>query len=63
MRDLADLMQHLLELQSGGRQRSPELLAEDERLMDGLEKKSLAEKPEPTMRPRRDTPKRMRFEI
>jgi hypothetical protein len=34
--DLAELMQRLLEIQNGGRPRSPELIAEDERLMDGL---------------------------
>jgi hypothetical protein len=42
MEDIVDLMQRLLEIQSGGRQRSPELIAEDERLMDGLQKKNLA---------------------
>jgi hypothetical protein len=31
MENFVDLMQKLLEIQSGGRQRSPELLAEDER--------------------------------
>src|ERR1700691_4135135 len=36
MENFAELMQRLLEIQSGGRQRSPELIAEDERLMDGL---------------------------
>jgi len=45
MEDLAELMQRLLEIQSGGRQRSPELIAEDERLMDGLQKRYLAGKP------------------
>ena len=39
MEHLAELMQRLLEIQSGGRQRSPELIAEDERLMDGLQTK------------------------
>lgn len=39
MENLAELMQRLLEIQSGGKQRSPELIAEDERLMDGLQKK------------------------
>jgi hypothetical protein len=34
MEDFAKLMQRLLGIQSGGRQRSPELIAEDERLMD-----------------------------
>jgi len=45
MENLVDLMQRLLEIQSGGRQRSPELIAEDERLMDGLQKRNLAGKP------------------
>jgi hypothetical protein len=39
MENLADLMQRLLEIQSGGRQRSPKLIAEDELLMDGLKKR------------------------
>jgi hypothetical protein len=39
MENLAELMQRLLEIQSGGKQRSPELIAEDEWLMDGLQKK------------------------
>jgi len=42
MENFADLMQRLLEIQSGGRERSPELIAEDERLMEGL--RSLAGK-------------------
>ena len=45
MENFAELMQRLLEIQSGGRQRSPELIAEDERLMDGLQKRNLAGKP------------------
>jgi hypothetical protein len=45
MENLIDLMQRLLEIQSGGRQRSPELIAEDKRLMDGLQRRVLAEKP------------------
>jgi hypothetical protein len=45
MEELVELMQRLLEIQSGGRQRSPELVAEDERLMDGLQKRYLAGKP------------------
>ncbi|HWY58709.1 MAG TPA: hypothetical protein VNZ03_29870 [Terriglobales bacterium] len=36
MENFAELMQRLLEIQSGGRQRSPELIAEDERLVEGL---------------------------
>jgi hypothetical protein len=46
MENFAELMQRLLEIQSGGRQkRSPELIAEDERLMDGLQKRSFAARP------------------
>jgi len=48
MENLAELMQRLLEIQSSGRQGSPELIAEDERLMDGLQKKSSAGKPAQT---------------
>jgi len=44
MENFAELMQRLLETQSGGRHRSPELVAEDERLIDGLQKRILAEK-------------------
>jgi hypothetical protein len=44
MENLTELMQTLLEIQSGGRQRSPELVADDERLMDGLQKKTLTGK-------------------
>ena len=40
MKNFAGLMQRLLEIQSGERQRSPELIAEDERLIDGLWKKA-----------------------
>jgi hypothetical protein len=36
MEDFAALMRRLVEIQSGGRERSPELIAEGERLMDGL---------------------------
>jgi hypothetical protein len=48
MKEFAELMQRLLEIQSGGRQRSPELVAEDERLMDALQKRDPAGKPPPT---------------
>ena len=41
MENFAELMQRLLEIQSGGGQRSPELIAEDERLMDSLQKRNL----------------------
>jgi hypothetical protein len=39
MQDITELMRRLLEIQSGGRQRSPEPIAEDERLMNGLQTK------------------------
>jgi hypothetical protein len=42
MENFAELMQRLLEVQSGGRQRSPELIAEDARLMDGLQKRMIS---------------------
>jgi hypothetical protein len=42
MENFAELMQRLLEIQSGGRQRSVDLIAEDKRLMEDLEKRRLA---------------------
>jgi len=36
METYVELIQRFLEIQSGGRQRSPRLIAEDERLVDGL---------------------------
>jgi hypothetical protein len=45
MENLAELMQRLLEIQSSGRQRSPELIAEDDRLMDGLRKRMISAAP------------------
>jgi hypothetical protein len=48
MEDFGTLMQRLLEIQSGGRQRSPKLMAEDKRLMADLQKKYLAAKPPKT---------------
>jgi hypothetical protein len=44
MEYFAELMQRLLEIQSGGRPRSPELIAEDARLMEDLQKRNLAGK-------------------
>jgi hypothetical protein len=61
MQDFAQLMQRLLEIQSGGRQRSPELIAEDARLMDGLQNRSLAGKPPLTVKLSQDSPERARF--
>jgi len=48
MENFDELMQRLLEIQSGGRQRSPELIAEDERLMDALTEERSARKSPPT---------------
>jgi hypothetical protein len=44
MENYADLMQRLLEMQSGER-RSAKLIEEDERLMRSLQKKNFAGKP------------------
>jgi hypothetical protein len=41
MENFAELMQRLLEMQSGGRQRSAELIEEDKRLMEDLQKRHL----------------------
>lgn len=38
----AELILRLLEVQSGGGPRSPELVAEDEQLLEGLERRYLA---------------------
>ena len=43
MQRAAELILRLLEIQSGGRYRSPELIAEDERLMDDLQNRSFPE--------------------
>ena len=48
MENLADLMQRLLEIQSGER-RSPKLIAEDEKLMRSLQKRNLAGKATPRL--------------
>jgi hypothetical protein len=47
MENFDELIQRLLEVQSGGRQRSPKPIAEDERLMDGLR---LAARPAQTVK-------------
>jgi hypothetical protein len=54
MEDFAELMQRLLEIQSGGRQRSPELIAEDERLMDALHQIDPFKKTAPQRMPKTD---------
>jgi hypothetical protein len=45
MENFAELMQLLLEFQSGGSQRSAALIAEDKRLMEDLQKRHLAGNP------------------
>jgi hypothetical protein len=42
MQRAAELILRLLEIQSGGRHRSPELIAEDEQLMNDLQNSSLS---------------------
>jgi hypothetical protein len=42
MQHFGELMQRLREIQSGGRQRSPKLIAEDRKLMNDLQKRNLA---------------------
>jgi len=61
MENFTELTHRLLQIQSGGRQRSPELIGEDERLMDGLQKRNLAGKPPQTVRLSQDSPERARF--
>jgi hypothetical protein len=50
MENFAELMQRLLEVQSGGEERSPKLIAEDERLMAGLLKRSAGQQFQQTMK-------------
>ena len=61
MEYFAELMQRLLEIQSGGRPRSPEVVAEDERSMDRLEKRDLAGKLPRPVELSQDRSRRTRF--
>jgi hypothetical protein len=61
MENFAELMQRLLEIQSGERQRSLELIAEDERLMDALQKKNLTGNAAQTVKASEDGSERVRF--
>ena len=45
MESFTELMQRLIEIQRDEIQRSPELIAEDRRLLDGLQQRILAGKP------------------
>jgi hypothetical protein len=56
MQRLAELILRLTEIQSGGKDRSPELVAEDERLMDSLEKRYQAIKLRHSMELSQDSP-------
>jgi hypothetical protein len=55
MENVTELIQRLLEIQSGGRQRSPKLIAEDAQLDDGLRKRSLTGKPTQTTKLSQDS--------
>jgi hypothetical protein len=44
MESFTELMQRLIEIQRDERERSPELIAEDRRLLDGLQRRILAAK-------------------
>ena len=50
MEDFGQLMRRLLEIQSGGRQSNPELIAEDERLMEDLQNRDSIAKPAQTVK-------------
>jgi hypothetical protein len=50
MEDFSQLMRRLLEIQSGGRQSNPELIAEDERLMERLQKRNVVTRPTQTVK-------------
>jgi len=60
MEYFADLMQRLLEIQSGER-RSPKLIAEDKRLMRRLQKRNLAGKPTQKLEFSENSPEQERF--
>jgi hypothetical protein len=61
MENFTELMQRLLEIQSDETFRSPKLIAEDERLMDALQKRNLSEDPTQTARDSEDSSERVRF--
>jgi hypothetical protein len=61
MEDYAQLLQRLLEIQSGERKRSPELSLEDKRLMDRLQRRTQLGEPAQTVKPIPANPARARF--
>jgi hypothetical protein len=62
MENYADLMQRLLEIQSGER-RSPKLIAEDERLMRSLQSRHLAGKPAQKLELSENGPQQEQFKV
>jgi hypothetical protein len=62
MENFADLMQRLLEIHRGER-RTPKLIAEDERLMRGLQSRHLAGKPTQKLELSENGPQQERFKV
>ena len=62
METYVELIQRLLEIQTGGRPRSPELVEEDERLMDGLQREIRQEGLYNLKGPGADNPSAAQFE-
>jgi hypothetical protein len=62
MENFADLMQRLLEIQNGER-RSRKLIAEDERLMSRLQKRSRAGKPTQRLELSENSPRQEPFKV
>jgi hypothetical protein len=63
MEQFAELMQRLLEIQNGGRQRSPKLIAEDARLMAGLRERNLVGKSAQTATDSRGGSEQAQFKV
>jgi hypothetical protein len=61
MEDFAQLMRRLLEIQSGGRAKSPKPIVEDERLIEYLQRRHLAGRPSQTVELSQDSPEGARF--
>jgi hypothetical protein len=59
MEYFAELMQRLLEIESGGTQRSAELITEDSRLMEDLQKSICRKAPPQTVKSSQDSPERI----
>ena len=63
MDSYAELMQRLLEIQSGGRERSRKLIAEDDLLIDGLQKRIRAGKPPQSVDVGQNGPERLDLKV